>query len=293
MLKTRLFNSIYQIYCSEHTNTILGVARHSLWLFRRAIKAFPVTVNLSKSQMVAMNHSGVYALVNSLNTYDYNNMTLIQIVLRQKIGSVFFDVGANVGPYTLVASEVYGSTVVAFEPHPATFEELRTNVDINRRSNVVLLRIAASDKNGYLILTDFPGARSSLNRVVDAPLHEKSSGGIAVISETLDKVCQDINAFPSVVKIDVEGHELRVLEGFRKSIPHVNVFLIEGGQREAVIGKLRGEGFEGPLYYHHTCNTLMPVPQRRSEDPLFVKRSFLDEMITCGCIKKTAGREEI
>jgi FkbM family methyltransferase len=73
-------------------------------------------------------------------------------VLRK--GSVIYDIGANVGFFTLLASELVGGEgeVHAFEPVPADSESLARNIEQDNVQNVILNEIAVSSKLGSLTL---------------------------------------------------------------------------------------------------------------------------------------------
>ena len=126
-------------------------------------------------------------------------------------GDVFFDVGANVGFYTLLAARAVGPTgrVVAFEPHPENVAALERNVLLNGFENVVVVPKAASGGAGRALLEAGNRATAKLG----APR------GLEVETIALDDfVTAHPDLRPAVVKIDVEGHELDVLEGFRRTL---------------------------------------------------------------------------
>src|SRR5688572_13598445 len=137
-----------------------AVGRHVGWQFRRLARAFPAELPLSESVLVAHSgHCGVSALVNAHGMYDYNNMLLIKRTLAG--GGVFVDVGANVGAFSLIASEQSAARVVAYEPHPATFELLRQNLQRNERSNVQAICAAAGNSDGEIRISDTPGSSTT------------------------------------------------------------------------------------------------------------------------------------
>ena len=213
----QLLNSIAHIRRASHADSARGIARHLMWQVRKLLKGFPTVLRISHSRLYVDRPGGVAALVNSLGAYDRNNMNLIRLLLNQA-GAVFLDVGANIGSYTLVASEGPGQ-VVSVEPHPRTFAALR----LNRRLNVVALNLAASDRRGHLLLTDEP--QSATNHVVEDP--ESCGHTVEVKAATLDEIVRELAVRPSIVKIDVEGHEARVLDGFVNEISSVDVVLVE------------------------------------------------------------------
>jgi FkbM family methyltransferase len=140
-----------------------------------------------------------------LGTYEREVQRLFQQSLRP--GDVCFDVGANVGFYTLLASRLVGErgTVVAFEPLPRNLGYLRRHLEANRIRNVRLLPVAVSDRGGTAHFAEGNGpAMGSL----------AESGGLEVQTVTLDQlVASGELPAPSFVKIDVEGAEDAVLTG--------------------------------------------------------------------------------
>ena len=126
-------------------------------------------------------------------------------------GATVWDVGANVGFYTNLFAEKVGSLgkVVAFEPSPTTFAVLQQQA--SGRPEIVLHNVALSDRSGhatfYVGRTDTAhGATDSLTRSANLEAH-------AVSVSTMRGDSPDLIPVPNVIKIDVEGYELEVLEG--------------------------------------------------------------------------------
>ena len=136
---------------------------------------------------------------------EYPDMGYLLHVLRA--GDVFADVGANAGAYTILASAVVGATTWAFEPVPATFRRLDDNVRINRlESRVRHHNIALGREPGMLRFT------SGLDTVNHALAEgELCAAAIDVEVSTLDAQLGEDR--PVVIKIDVEGFEMPVLQG--------------------------------------------------------------------------------
>jgi FkbM family methyltransferase len=121
-------------------------------------------------------------------------------------GDVFFDVGAHVGFYSLMASRRVGSAgrVVAFEPNPRNLGYLRRHVELNKATNIEIVAAAVSSRDGWVGF-EAPGD-SSMGQVRDG-------AGTSVRSVSLDTWAADHDVLPTVLKIDVEGHEPPVLQG--------------------------------------------------------------------------------
>jgi FkbM family methyltransferase len=267
---TQFFNTLGQIAACESVNTAQGIARHFQWQFRRAFHLFPCDLTLGESRLHVDQHGGVAALVNAMGEYDYNNMNLVRFLLRD--GGTFVDVGANIGSYTLIASENPKARVISIEPHPATFALLEANVFKNRRMNVKCLNLALSSRNAEVQLTD--GPETSVNHLVGDDCF--SNDTLTVTSRKYESLFSEMGESPNFLKIDVEGHELEVLRGVGGLANSLQIILVEGGESDAVRSWMTNWGFLGPLYVHASRRIFSSRPQRRAEDPIYVKRQFLN-----------------
>lgn len=128
---------------------------------------------------------------------------------------VFYDVGANVGTYTcFAASRLPAGATVAFEPEPVNASRLEENLTLNGLEGRVL-RVALSDTTGttQLALTGTEPGEGSHAISVDG------TGTTEVAMATGDGLIAEWRLpAPSVVKIDVEGAEMRVLRGLRRAL---------------------------------------------------------------------------
>jgi FkbM family methyltransferase len=130
-------------------------------------------------------------------------------------GELFFDVGANIGFHTVVVGRRRsGCRIIALEPGPDAAAVLRTNVERNGLVDVVIeeraLSEAASDLPFYEDLAT--GRTSSLEPEAWHPDGPSSLAARLLTTTTLDAVAAQ-HGQPTVVKCDVEGHELKVLAG--------------------------------------------------------------------------------
>ena len=130
-------------------------------------------------------------------------------------GSMFLDVGANVGIHTLAAARVVGQDgrVLAFEPHPHTAACLEKTVWMNGLTGFVSVRaIALSDVQGSakMYLGKTSGHHSMLP--LGAPFDASELSPFEVTLRRLDDVVPH-EGVPALIKIDVEGLELKVLAG--------------------------------------------------------------------------------
>jgi FkbM family methyltransferase len=272
---SQFMNSICQILANRHINRCRGIFRHLQWQIRKALDLFPVELAISDSRIVASHRRcGVSALVNSQGLYDFNNMSLLKFLLGK--GGTFFDVGANIGSYSLVASEQNPALVVAFEPHPVTFGLLADNISLNHRNNTVLVQAAVGESDGYCLLSNEPG--SALNRVVSREMQS----AVNVPCRRLDSFCRTTGLKPDFIKIDTEGFELSVLRSLGDYLAQIKIILLEmpaplSVEAERITGYLTGRGFQGPYYCDFADRKLSRKSFSR-EDPLFVAEAEMERL---------------
>ena len=128
---------------------------------------------------------------------------------------VFIDVGAHIGRYSIRLSKNC-KKVIAIEPNPDNQKRLAKNMQLNDISNISVIPYAAMDKE-QVVSMDMQGVSS---RVLGA---RSRVGSASVAAYPLDKMIQDK---VDLVKIDVEGMEMQVLEGSRSILSTYHPTLI-------------------------------------------------------------------
>jgi FkbM family methyltransferase len=130
-------------------------------------------------------------------------------------GMSVLDVGANIGHYTLMSAKRVGlrGSVHAFEPAPLEFAKLTANVVKNGFRNVFARQLAVADEDGPVDL-HLAGRGLGLYNSLGFPLRQDHVERITVPCVTLDSYLRSQPGLsPHLVKIDVEGAELKVLQG--------------------------------------------------------------------------------
>ncbi len=130
------------------------------------------------------------------------------IVDSQK--TFFLDVGANVGVYSIALAHRF-SSILAFEPHPITAQILRLNVSINNFHNISVSQYGLSDSDKEVQLseggTDNLGGSSVEHSIGEGKQHT------ILLKHGDTCVEREGDIAVSFIKIDVEGHELKVISG--------------------------------------------------------------------------------
>lgn len=148
-------------------------------------------------------------------TTEFYGTSLVRALIRD--GDTVIDVGANLGEYTLLAAKCVGpkGQVLAFEPHPETYDLLSRSVTSNGLDNVALCRIALSDVSGHAYL-ETPNAANSGQVTLTAQMLDESRNGhlLEVQCDRLDAIVEREHiTHVALVKLDVEGFEPAVLRG--------------------------------------------------------------------------------
>ncbi|HWF33290.1 MAG TPA: FkbM family methyltransferase [Solirubrobacteraceae bacterium] len=158
----------------------------------------------------------------------------VQSALAELIepGQTVYDVGANIGFFTILCSRLVGphGSVYAFEPIPENLVTLRHNIALNRLTNVVVVEQALSSSTGTAEMFVSPWSAFHSLDVAGASKRENhgpDGGQVTVETVTLDEFVQrDGVSAPDLVKLDVEGAELLVAEGMRETLRTVQPLLL-------------------------------------------------------------------
>jgi len=169
----------------------------------------------------------------------------VRNLLKSIHGDCFYDIGANVGHYSLLLRHNF-HRVYAVEPVPRNVRQLKRRLSVRFIKNVIVVPRALSDKNGIATLYVNPDRKNILNNFSASSLFEKFESRscdhgsdrtyvgspIAVETMTFDRLLSEPTA--DLVKIDVEGAEFLVLEGMRESLAsrRVNNILVELHDRD-------------------------------------------------------------
>ena len=140
-----------------------------------------------------------------LGSYEYTKQRALQHEIKP--GAVVYDIGANVGFYSLLASVLVGSPghVYSFEPFPGNLCELKKHLELNHVRNCTVFGVAVSSVDGEAAFD--PSADRCMG-------HLAATGALRVRTVALDTLIRQQGLrLPSLMKIDIEGAEYECLKG--------------------------------------------------------------------------------
>jgi FkbM family methyltransferase len=159
--------------------------------------------------------------------HEFNDMAFLLHFLRS--GDVFFDIGANVGAYTLLASGICKAKSIALEPVTETYDLLGKNIRLNNlQDRAQHINAAAGASAGTIT---FSAGEDTTNHVIaDDEQYTNNTTEVNVI--TVDSLSAE--TIPALIKIDVEGYETEVLKGMADTLKQNGL--------KAIIIELNGSG---------------------------------------------------
>jgi FkbM family methyltransferase len=227
--------------------------------------------------------------------YEPNEFALLGRIVEP--GMIFLDGGANEGVYTVFASARVGPTgrVIAVEPSPREIERLKRNIALNDMHNIDLVEAALCERPGSVDLT------------IAQPMHagENTLGGFiyderravdtkTVAAVTLDKLVAELSLRRlDIVKLDLEGAELRALMGARHSLAELKPLLLfevseaalghQGGSCTALFDFLKGDHYVTLTFDEDSG---VPVPRESVNSPLSHNMVAVHEQRDFGLLAK-------
>jgi FkbM family methyltransferase len=167
-------------------------------------------------------------------------------------GDVFYDIGANVGPYSLIAAKATGgrAEVFSFEPSPASFAALARNVEINEcRGCVTPLPLALWSETALVPVSWRSGDAGRARHRLDT----ETESAAMVVGVRLDDFVEKLGGpVPTHAKVDVDGYEAEL---DRKESP----------RNQEIRNLLATTGFGSGVRIERTPTRRYPHPERRPD----------------------------
>ena len=149
-------------------------------------------------------------------------------------GEIFFDIGANVGVFSIYASIFKNAKSYAFEPEYSNLYLLNKNIHLNNLHNIITIcPYAVSNDIGYgnlyLSSLESGAALHSLSKKIIEVTDENSPvvANVSVYSITIDDYVKKNNIVPKMIKIDTDGKELEILIGATETLKKVTCLALE------------------------------------------------------------------
>ena len=193
-------------------------------LLSQAVQAFmrlviPETISF-EGGMLTLNRDDV-VVSGSLALNIYEKHEVLFFLDTVKAGMTVFDVGANIGLYSVLAGRKVGAEgkVFSFEPDPVNFNFLRKNIDLNNLKNVMPVNKAVTSKSDdvklFLSKENF-GDHSLYNT-------EIQRNSISVPGVSLDDFVREMGLKSiDLIKLDIQGAEGLALQGMKEILNSVN-----------------------------------------------------------------------
>tara|TARA_Y100000310_G_C20697331_1_gene826646 strand:- start:4744 stop:5490 length:747 start_codon:yes stop_codon:yes gene_type:complete len=196
------------------------------------------------------NHSKHYFFPRYTNGVIHEPTVTRELVKNLKQSRVFVDVGTHLGYFTCLAGKILqNGTVDAFEVEKHAFSLLKKNLELNQLKNVNVYNVAVTDKNGTIKIP----SRSKPSPFFSIAESGKDTEFIEMDAIALDDFYTEKDYKPDVLKIDVEGAEMQVLQGMKSLLEtrdlvlfielHGNVLPNFGSSSKEVINYLIDKGY--------------------------------------------------
>lgn len=237
----------------------LAVRRGVLWEWAmvKGLKVPLVVPWLERTRIETMLGTDTSLCVYVAGSFEPNEFAFLGRIIRP--GMTFIDVGANEGLFALYAARRVGSAgrVVAIEPSSRERQILERNIARNGLGNVTVVPHALADGSGTAELRIAPkthGLHNTLGDFIYAYEGEIVTVRETVALETLDELWKRLAlGRVDIVKIDVEGAEVKVLGGARSLLSTARPILLveaneaalkrQGASTQALLGLLRSFGY--------------------------------------------------
>ncbi len=174
---------------------------------------------------------------------------------------IMVDVGANEGYFSVLMSPRVRK-IYAVEPDPNNVELMRNNIKNNNQKNVQILPIAAGSKEGKITIHSCNVNRMWSNVEDDSMWQSIKCLGVKNTIVPVQKLQNIITELPSIVKIDVEGHEKEVLKGMMEWLGQTRIFIVETTDMD-IVNMFREKGYTAqilPVDSVPLDKTQMPSP---------------------------------
>ena len=233
--KTKLLNFFRKAFANPIIDPLLANLTQKKGLLRTlALRILPPEYLYKNPSYRKYNRNGIKMNLNISNLVDHyvyystDQSALDRFISYLKPTFNVIDIGANIGYTTLLFSKACTQgKIISVEPSGELFETINNHIKLNEFNNVKCLNIGLGEKNKTVKLFKVSETNTGMNRIFeneDIPFRSEN-----IIIKTLDEVDKEENLSTiDAIKIDVEGYELKVLQGAVNVLKtHNPVLLVE------------------------------------------------------------------
>ena len=234
---------------------------YKITLFRRLVPSLlKIFIKVFKKNKILVKHKELYLNLNLLNpidreiflkdNYEQDQLNYFTKIIKEKKIEYFLDIGAHLGYYSLFFAKKNIKTF-AFEPVKDNYEQLKKNKDFNKLKQLSIYNFALSNQKkeiemwvpdinktgGYSIFDDNDEETKKYDQSKIRKIMNRAEKGDDIINLRGKKIA---------IKLDVERHELKTLEGLNNLLINNNILLqveIFKKREENVINFLKSKNF--------------------------------------------------
>ena len=214
-------NEVYgaRFICLDDINTFKNHRSHQRLLGDPNYVLFAQNISIR-------NGYSIFKIIARTEDFLFEHERAEQLLVKKLVcpGMIVFDVGANVGDYSILLSQMIGpfGQVYSFEPTSSTFKKLEERINRTRYGNISLWQKAVFSENTEVELNEFPDDYSVWNSIGKPQMRDPQSfteyvpivKTETVEAITIDSFCQEHNIRKiDYLKLDVEGAESDALQG--------------------------------------------------------------------------------
>jgi len=240
-------------------------------------------VNGSKLEIMPGDTFGTSSELLMFKTHEPISTKLVSKFLKK--GMVCLDIGANIGYYVQLESNLIGSTgkIIAIEPSPKNFEYLQKNIKLQEHANITAYNFAAGDTEGHLNFLIYENASNSGMIIPDGEQSKWPGEIIKVPVKIIDNFLDELGIEKiDFIRMDVEGYEFHIFEGMKKTLQNLKP-IIQIEVHRSIMGKdITKKWFEILKNYGYQVKYYIP---REIDTPLIgtindVKNYNIDELLS-------------
>lgn len=227
--RTKLFNK-FEYYLESKINHLIDIRleqnfAYYEWVYEKRIQEHDFLIKkLSNNYVLKCYFDSKIAELIYTGPFEREEILFMNTILKK--GHIFIDIGANIGLFSIHASSRVGETgaIYSFEPTNITFNRLLENIEINNIKNITPINIAISNSTGTTILNvseDGFDAWNSIAEPTSGSIFTKQVVNTTTLDDYLSEMQIEIDKI-GLIKIDVEGWEIPVIQGAKELLSQPN-----------------------------------------------------------------------